>query len=122
MRLRDPLHSSLTPELTLPADCSINQTFYFDVHPPLAKMLVGLAGFLSGFDGKFDFPSGAVYPDELPYTSMRVLLALPGIALVPLAWGTALELGLSGYGRHIVTLMVLTGPSRSSIIHSSLCS
>lgn len=74
-------------------------------------MLVGLAGFLSGYDGKFDFPSGSVYPENVPFTSMRVLLAMPGIALVPIAWGTALELGLTGFGRHIVTLMVLTGES-----------
>lgn len=36
-------------------------------------------------------------------------MALPGIAMVPLAWGTAVELGLTGRGRHIVTLMVLCG-------------
>lgn len=88
----------------------LNQTFYFDVHPPLAKMLVGLAGFLSGFDGKYDFPSGQPYPPNVPYTTMRILLALPGVALVPIAWATALELGFTTYTRHIVTLMVLAGP------------
>ncbi|KAG0140808.1 hypothetical protein CROQUDRAFT_674442 [Cronartium quercuum f. sp. fusiforme G11] len=85
----------------------INQTFYFDVHPPLAKMLVGFAGLLSGFDGRYDFPSGQPYPPNVPYTTMRILLALPGIALVPIAWATALELGFTTYTRHIVTLMVL---------------
>lgn len=85
----------------------INQTFYFDVHPPLGKMLVGLAGVLTGFNGSFDFPSGATYPDHVPYRGMRILMALPGVAMVPLAWGTAVELGFTWYGRHIVTLMVL---------------
>ncbi|POV95028.1 hypothetical protein PSTT_16512 [Puccinia striiformis] len=42
---------------------------------------------------------------------MRILLALPGVALVPIAWATALELGFSEYTRHIVTIMVLSGMS-----------
>ncbi|KDE06245.1 hypothetical protein MVLG_03404 [Microbotryum lychnidis-dioicae p1A1 Lamole] len=85
----------------------LNRTFFFDVHPPLGKMLVGLAGALTGFNGSYDFPSGAPYPDHVPYTAMRVLLALPGVAMVPLAWGTALELRFSRWSTHIVTLMVL---------------
>lgn len=72
-------------------------------------MLVGLAGVLSGFNGSYDFPSGAVYPPHVPYKSMRVLLAIPGILLVPLAWGTAVELKFSPRCRHVVTLMVLCG-------------
>ncbi|BGP29202.1 Dolichyl-phosphate-mannose--protein mannosyltransferase 2 [Rhodotorula toruloides] len=86
----------------------LNRTFYFDVHPPLGKMLVGLAGALSGFNGSFDYPSGAVYPDHVPFHAMRIMLALPGVAMVPLAWGTAVELRMTKWGRHIVTLMVLT--------------
>ncbi len=72
-------------------------------------MLVGLAGVLSGFNGSYDFPSGQVYPDHVPYKAMRVFMALPGIAMVPLAWGTAFELGFTSRARHIVTLMVLCG-------------
>ncbi|GAA5892190.1 hypothetical protein JCM8208_001470 [Rhodotorula glutinis] len=86
----------------------LNRTFYFDVHPPLGKMLVGLAGAISGFNGSFDYPSGAVYPDHVPFRAMRIMLALPGVAMVPLAWGTAVELRMTKWGRHIVTLMVLT--------------
>ncbi|GAA5981932.1 hypothetical protein JCM5350_006569 [Sporobolomyces pararoseus] len=85
----------------------LNRTFFFDVHPPLGKMLVGLSGAIAGFDGSFDFPSGAVYPEHVPFRAMRIMLALPGIAMVPLAWGTAVELRMSKWGRHIVTLMVL---------------
>jgi len=90
---------------------SLIAKFYFDVHPPLGKMLVGLAGALTGFNGSFDYPSGATYPDYVPYRGMRILLALPGIAMVPLAWGTAFELGFSNRSRHLVTLMVLCGAS-----------
>ena len=74
-------------------------------------MLVGLSGAIAGFDGSFDFPSGAVYPEHVPFRAMRIMLALPGIAMVPLAWGTAVELRMSKWGRHVVTLMVLCGES-----------
>jgi hypothetical protein len=90
----------------------LNQTFYFDVHPPLGKMLVGLAGALSGFNGSFDFPSGAVYPEHVPFKSMRIMLALPGIAMVPLAWGTAYEFRFTERAKHLVTLMTLCGGCR----------
>lgn len=87
----------------------LKRDFYFDVHPPLGKMLVGLVGLLSGYDGQFEFKSGTEYPEGLPYVAMRVMLATFGVALVPLAWYTSVELGMSRRGCHMVTLMVLCG-------------
>ncbi|KAJ1863168.1 Protein O-mannosyltransferase 2, partial [Coemansia sp. RSA 2703] len=49
----------------------LNRTFYHDVHPPLAKMLVGLGELLSGHNGSFTYASGAVYPDHVNYTFQR---------------------------------------------------
>lgn len=91
----------------------INRDFYFDVHPPLGKMLVGLAGLLSGYNGGFEFKSGVEYPADLPHTTMRVMLASFGVALVPIAWFTAGEMGWSRFTRHWVTICVLCGESRS---------
>ena len=87
----------------------LKREFYFDVHPPLGKMLDGLAGLLSGYDGTFAFESGATYPETVPYVAMRVILATFGVALVPLGWYTAVELGMSQMACHLVALMVLCG-------------
>lgn len=94
----------------------INRDFYFDVHPPLGKMLVGLAGLLSGYKGNFEFKSGVAYPEDVPYTAMRVMLASFGVALVPLAWFTSGEMGWSRWTRHWVTICVLCGEFYLSIL------
>ncbi|KAG1782405.1 glycosyltransferase family 39 protein [Suillus placidus] len=85
----------------------LKREFYFDVHPPLGKMLVGLAGLLSGYNGHFEFQSGVVYNEDVPYVAMRVMMATFGVALVPLGWYTAVELGMSSWSCHLVALMVL---------------
>ena len=74
-------------------------------------MLVGLAGLLSGYNGGFEFKSGEMYPDHVPYVAMRVMIATFGVAMVPLAWYTAVELGMSWKACHLVALMVLLGQS-----------
>ena len=89
----------------------LKREFYFDVHPPLGKMLVGLAGLLSGYNGHFEFKSGERHPEDVPYVAMRVLMATFGVLMVPLAWYTSVELGLSWRACHVVALMVLFGAS-----------
>lgn len=97
----------------------LKREFYFDVHPPLGKMLVALAGALSGYDGQFEFKSGAEYNANVPYVAMRVMLALFGVGMVPLAWFTSVELGLSSRACHVVTLMVLLGKSYLNVFFLS---
>ena len=85
----------------------LKREFYFDVHPPLGKIIVGFVGLLSGYDGLFEFKSGSEYEDKVPYVAMRVLLATFGVLMVPLGWYTARELGMSLRATHLVTIMVL---------------
>lgn len=94
----------------------LKREFYFDVHPPLGKMLVGLAGLLAGYDGSFEFKSGEAYPENVPYVAMRVMMAMFGVAMVPLAWYTAVELGMSWRACHLVALMVLLGESYTATL------
>ena len=64
----------------------INRTFFFDVHPPLGKMLIGLAGVLTGYDGSFPFSKPGDDYGDTAYVGMRVFCALLGSLLVPLAY------------------------------------
>lgn len=66
-----------------------------DVHPPLAKMLIALTGWLAGFDGSFDFKDiGKDYIEPgVPYVSMRLYPAICGIVLVPCMFFTLKAVG-----------------------------
>ncbi|NXD59084.1 POMT2 transferase, partial [Corvus moneduloides] len=73
----------------------INRTFFFDVHPPLGKMLIGLAGYLSGYDGTFPFQKPGDRYEKHNYIGMRGFCAFLGSCLVPFAYLTVLELSKS---------------------------
>ncbi|RCI07126.1 Protein O-mannosyltransferase 2 [Rhizopus stolonifer] len=85
----------------------LKNEFYFDVHPPLGKMLVGFSGVLANYNGSFSFESGQTYPDDLDIVTMRVFNAAWGVMLVPLAYGTARYLGLSIKSCILAATMVL---------------
>ena len=93
----------------------LKREFYFDVHPPLGKMLVGLSGYIAGYNGSFEFKSGETYPENLNYTYMRVFNAFFGAVCVPLAYYTARDLNLRRPTVWLVTLMVLFENSYATI-------
>ena len=70
----------------------INRTFFFDVHPPLGKMLIGLSGKLTGYNGTFPFNKpGDKYLDH-NYIGMRVFCVALGALLVPFSFVTTWDL------------------------------
>ncbi|KAF4309706.1 Glycosyl transferase family 39 [Botryosphaeria dothidea] len=73
----------------------IKGKFFMDVHPPLAKLLLTLAGWLAGFDGEFDFKDiGKDYIEpKVPYVAMRLLPAIMGVLTIP-----TMFLTLKAYG------------------------
>ncbi|KAJ3034984.1 Protein O-mannosyltransferase 2 [Rhizophlyctis rosea] len=85
----------------------IKRDFYFDVHPPLGKMLNGLAGVIAGYNGTFEFESGHAYPKELNYGVMRVANGLFGAFTVPLAYYTGVHLHLSRPAALLLATMTL---------------
>lgn len=70
-------------------------------------MLVGFAGLLSGYGGQFEFKSGEAYPENVNYVGMRIMLAMFGVAMVPIAYSTSGALGWNWRARHFLTVMVL---------------
>lgn len=84
----------------------LRHEFYHDVHPPLGKMMVGLSGWLAGYNGSWDFPSGELYPDYIDYTKMRIFQATFASLIVPLAYFTAKEVGFSVASVWLFTAMV----------------
>ncbi|KAJ2959469.1 hypothetical protein NQZ79_g5063 [Umbelopsis isabellina] len=75
----------------------INHTFFFDVHPPLAKLLIAGVGSAAGYDGNFDFSTiGKDYLESgVPYVAMRLFCGILGVLTIPIAYLTVKASGHS---------------------------
>ncbi|KAJ8300903.1 hypothetical protein KUTeg_022422, partial [Tegillarca granosa] len=74
----------------------LQRIFFFDLHPPLGKMLLALAGGFSGFEGDISLDRiGAEYSANVPVYQLRFLPAMMGSFVVPLVYQIAVELGMS---------------------------
>ncbi|KAF9104382.1 hypothetical protein BGX29_001976 [Mortierella sp. GBA35] len=96
----------------------IRGNFFMDVHPPLAKMLIALTGWLFGLNPSFDFRDiGLDYIEpKVPYVPMRLMCGLMGVAVVPMAFYTIRN---SGHSIHAATLAALLVLFENSIVTQS---
>ncbi|KAF9344941.1 hypothetical protein BGX26_003730 [Mortierella sp. AD094] len=96
----------------------INGRFFMDVHPPLAKMLIALMGWLFGLDPSFTFKEiGVDYIEpNVPYIPMRALCGVLGVLVVPMAFYTVRN---SGHSLHASTLAALLVLFENSIVTQS---
>lgn len=85
----------------------INRTFFFDVHPPLGKMLIGLAGYLTGYDGTFPFIKPGDKYEHHNYWGMRAFCAALGSCLPPFAFLVVLELSQSSTAALIAASLLI---------------
>lgn len=88
-----------------------------DVHPPLAKLLITLAGFLAGFDGEFDFKDiGKDYLEPgVPYVAMRMLPAICGILTIPTIFMTLKALGCRTMTASLGACLLIFGKRHSAL-------
>jgi dolichyl-phosphate-mannose--protein O-mannosyl transferase len=85
--------------------------YYFDVHPPFAKLLFALAGWFVGFDGSFQFENiGDSYTlNNVPYVGMRALPAILGSLTVPVVYAIMKESGYSTIIAAFSAILILFG-------------
>ncbi|XP_063804311.1 protein O-mannosyl-transferase 2 isoform X2 [Pseudophryne corroboree] len=85
----------------------INRTFFFDVHPPLGKMLIGFAGHLTGYNGSFSFLKPGQQYESHYYLGMRGFCAFLGSWLPPFVFLIVHQLSKSLAGALLASLLVL---------------
>ncbi|XP_055700436.1 protein O-mannosyl-transferase 2 isoform X2 [Phlebotomus papatasi] len=64
----------------------INRTFFFDVHPPLGKMLIALSGKLTGYNGTYPFEKPGDKYNGTRYEGMRIFCTTLGALIVPMSF------------------------------------
>lgn len=89
----------------------LRREYYFDVHPPFAKLLIALAGWFVGFEGDFDFTNiGDSYTaSNVPYWGMRALPAIFGSLTVPAVYYIMHESGYPTIVAAFSAIMILFG-------------
>ncbi|KAH3673172.1 hypothetical protein WICMUC_003856 [Wickerhamomyces mucosus] len=75
----------------------LQRTYFFDLHPPFAKLLIAFVGLIVGYDGSFKFDNiGDSYiTNKAPYIAYRSLSAILGSITVPILFLTLRELDYS---------------------------
>ncbi|KAJ8325287.1 Dolichyl-phosphate-mannose--protein mannosyltransferase 4 [Batrachochytrium dendrobatidis] len=87
----------------------LRREYFFDVHPPLGKMLLAGVGYIVGYDGHFLFDHiGDNYAENnVPYLALRLWCALCGAAVVPISYMTLREIGVSVMGAALGALLLV---------------
>lgn len=75
----------------------LKREYYFDLHPPLAKLMFAAVGWFLDYDGKFKFENiGDNYVvNQVPYIAYRSLAATMGALTVPLVFEILERCGFS---------------------------
>lgn len=87
----------------------LNRKYYMDVHPPLAKMLVALTGWISGLnlDFRFDLIGIDYIEANIPYIFMRIIPAILGAMMIPLAYIILRSINTTPKGALWTSLLIL---------------
>ncbi len=89
------------------AMAAMRHEFFFDIHPPLGKLLYWTTGVMAGLDPSFTFPGNQVPLPDASYLALRALPRLVGTFFPLLMFGVARELGMSVRAALMVALLVM---------------
>lgn len=96
----------------------LTHEYFFDIHPPLGKLLISGMGWLTEFKPGFSFANiGEKFPDN-GYVWLRLLPTIAGTLLPPILALLALELGLSRWTAF--SLGILIALENGMIVQSRL--
>lgn len=88
-------------------DAYFTGKYYFDIHPPLGKLLVALAAYLGGYRSGFPFLEIGNSYGEVPYVAFRFLPNLAG-GLIPFAAFLFFQaLGVSRFSSFLASLVLV---------------
>nr|CAG8474520.1 5915_t:CDS:10 [Entrophospora candida] len=87
----------------------LRRTYYFDVHPPLGKLMIAGMGWLLNYDGHFLFEHiGDDYlKNDVPYIGLRSLPATLGALYVPLVYLIMMESGYSIFTAILAAILII---------------
>ncbi|KTB10752.1 Dolichyl-phosphate-mannose--protein mannosyltransferase 4 [Nakaseomyces glabratus] len=86
----------------------LERTFFFDVHPPLAKMMIAFIGWLCNYDGSFKFEEIGLSYDKhpAPFLAYRSFNALLGTLTVSIMFESMKELNFKAITCFLASMLV----------------
>ena len=87
----------------------LSHQYYFDIHPPLGKLLLAIPAFFTKLNFNFNWASYSDYPNDVNFLALRFLPALLGSLLVILIYFLVKEMGFSRRIAFISSFFVLFG-------------
>lgn len=89
----------------------LRREYFFDVHPPLGKLLIAAVGYFLGYEGNFTFGNiGTSYVGTTaPYVAMRSMMVMFGLMTISLSFMTMFEMGFSAITSAFASSLLIFG-------------